>query len=1107
MTELSARLANLSPAKRALLQQRLQEQSGQGRRSTIPCRNAPAAPLSFAQQRLWFLSQLEPELPIYTVAHTAELTGNLRIDLVQRVLDTIVQRHTLLHSRVDDSTGEPVLHTLSPQPVPLTVVDLRQESIADRDQSVQRLIQQAIQQPFDLSQGSMLRAVVIQLDPTRALLLLTNHHIISDDWSIAVFWREFATLYSAFSTGQASPLTDLPIQYGDFAHWQRQWLQGETLQSQLEYWTQQLGGELPDLELPLDRPRPAVQTFNGAQLELVLDSALTEQLKLLSRQEGATLFMTLLAAFNLLLHRYTGQDDVVVGSPIANRNQIETEGLIGLFANMLVLRTDLSGNPTARSLIGRVRERAIAAYAHQDLPFEKLVAALQPNRDRSRSPLFQVVFALQTQPSLSFTLPELTLTPSDVDTGIAHFDLSIDLFEGEEIQGWVNYNTDLFDAATIQRLIGHYQTLLAAIVAHPDQPISTLPILTSAERQQLLVQWNQTQVSFPDASLHQLFEAQVDRTPDAIAVIFADEALTYRELNQKANQLAGHLRSLGVEPDSLVGICLERSIHLIVSILAVLKAGGAYVPLDPAYPTDRLAFLLTDTQISVVLLQSHLRDRLPPSLSHPVRLDTDWDQIAPYNTSNLANQTTPDNLAYVFYTSGSTGQPKGVLNTHRGVCNLLFWTLEAYPLSQADRVLQKTPFSFDVSVWEIFWPLSAGACLVMTRPEGHKDPAYLVELISQQQITMVNFVPSMLQVFLEEPNLESCRCLKRMICGGEALSVTLQERFFTRMQAELHNLYGPTEAAIGISFWHCQPESGLRSVPIGRPIANTQIYLLDSDLNPVPIGVAGELHIGGASLARGYLNHPELTQERFIPDPFSSNPAARLYKTGDLARYRRDGAIEYLGRIDHQVKIRGLRIELGEIESALRQHPSVQDSVVTLHLDQTNPSETQRLVAYVTSSQGQPPTVEELLHGLEQTLPEYMVPSAVVLLDAMPLNANGKVDRRALPAPSRFNMRREAVYLAPRTPVEQQLEHLWSELLGLEQISIHDNFFQLGGHSLLATRVLSRIRDIFQVQIPLRVLFETPTIADLALAITQQQAETADATEMAFLLAELENGD
>ena len=581
MAELSARLANLSPTKRALLQQRLQEQSGKGRRSTIPCRDAPTAPLSFAQQRLWFLSQLEPELPIYTVAHTAELAGNLQIDRVQHVLDTIVQRHTLLHSQVDCSTGEPVLQILSPQPVPLTVIDLRQESIDDRDHHIQRLIQQAIQSPFDLSQGPLLRAVVIQLDPTHSLLLLTNHHIVSDDWSMAVFWREFAALYTAFSTGQASPLPDLPIQYGDFAHWQRQWLQGDTLQSQLEYWTQQLGGELPDLELPIDRPRPPMQTFNGAQLELVLDSALTEQLKQLGRQEGATLFMTLLAGFNLLLHRYTGQDDIVVGSPIANRNQIETEGLIGLFANMLALRTDLSANPTSRSLIGRVRERAISAYAHQDLPFEKLVAALQPTRDRSRSPLFQVVFALQTEPSQSFTLPDLTLTPIETDTGVAHFDLSIDLFEGEEIRGWVNYNTDLFDAATIQRLIGHYQTLLAAIVAHPDQAISTLPLLTPAERQQLLVQWNQTQVAFPDASLHQLFEAQVDRTPDAIAVVLADEALTYRELNQKANQLAGHLRSLGVEPDSLVGICQDRSLHLIISILAVLKAGGRVCPPRP----------------------------------------------------------------------------------------------------------------------------------------------------------------------------------------------------------------------------------------------------------------------------------------------------------------------------------------------------------------------------------------------------------------------------------------------------------------------------------------------------------------------------------------------
>jgi amino acid adenylation domain-containing protein len=672
------------------------------------------------------------------------------------------------------------------------------------------------------------------------------------------------------------------------------------------------------------------------------------------------------------------------------------------------------------------------------------------------------------------------------------FDLALELQETPEgIKGLFEYNTDLFDKETISRMVGHFQTLLEDIVANPQARISELPILTEPERYQILVEWNDTKVNYPlNKSLHQLFEEQVERTSEAIAVVFEHQKLTYEQLNSQANQLARYLQQLGVKPETLVGICVKRSLEMVVGLLGILKAGGAYVPLDPDYPSERLAYMLEDSQIPVLLTQGNLSNQLPTHQAQVICLDTDWQKIAQHGRENLVCEVTPDNLAYVIYTSGSTGKPKGAMNTLRGICNRLLWMQDTYKLDSSDRVLQKTPFSFDVSVWEFFLPLLTGACLVVAKPEGHKDSAYLVNLIAQQKITTLHFVPSMLQVFLEEEGLERCHCLKRVICSGEALPWKLQERFFARLECELHNLYGPTEAAIDVTYWKCERESPLRTVPIGRPIANTQIYILDPHLQPVPIGVPGELHIGGVQIARGYLNRPELTEQKFIPNPFQNSE--KLYKTGDLVRYLPDGNIEYLRRLDHQVKIRGFRIELGEIESVISQHPAVRETVV---IAKGETLENQQLIAYVvlhqkTREQNQQTlTISNLRRFLKKKLPDYMVPAAFVVLNAFPLTPNGKVNRRDLPEPDQSQLHLESTFVAPRTFVEQQIADLWAEVLKLERVGIHDNFFELGGYSLIGIQMMTRLRQNLGVELPLHILFEAPTIAKLSDRIEKKRGK------------------
>ncbi|MDZ8257987.1 non-ribosomal peptide synthetase [Nostoc sp. ChiQUE01b] len=1041
-------------------------------------------PLSFAQQRLWFLDQFEPNSASYNIPFGLRLVGSVNVVALEQSLQEIIDRHEALRTNFVTVDGKPsqIIQTATNWTV--TVVDLQHLPWREQEIAAQKLVQQQAIQPFDLAHDALIRATLVMLSPTEQWLLVCMHHVVSDGWSIGVFVQELQALYNAYSQGESSlrdatrtPLLSLPIQYADFALWQRQWLQEEVLNKQLSYWEKQLANAPTFLPLPTDRSRPAVQTFNGAHLEFTLSIELTQKLEQLSQQQGVTLFMTLLAAYNTLLYRYTGQTDILVGTPIANRDRTETEGLIGFFVNTLVMRTEVLGDRTFNELLTHVREMALSAYAHQDLPFEMLVEALQPERDMSHTPLFQVMFVLQNASISEIELTGLTVSELPIESSTAKFDLTL-LMENTTtgLVGVWEYNTDLFDSSTIERMTGHFVTLVEAIVANPSDRISQLPILTVFEQQQLLVEWNDTQVDYPqDKCVHQLFEEQVERTPDAVAVVFENQQLTYHELNCRANQLAHYLQSLGVGADVLVGICVERSLEMVVGLLGILKAGGAYVPLDPEYPQDRLSFMLADAQVSVLLTQQHLVESLPQHQARVVHLDKDWIAIAKFSQENLIAEVQASNIAYVIYTSGSTGQPKGVILSHSNLCNHMFWMQATFPLTKKDKVLQKTPFGFDASVWEFYAPLLAGGQLLIAEPGGHTDSAYLIKLIVQQQVTTIQLVPSLLQMLLEQGGIETCHSLKHVFCGGEALPVTLQESLLSKLDVNLHNLYGPTEACIDATFWNCQREIYPQLVPIGRPISNTQIYILDQNLQPVPVGVPGELHIGGAGLAIGYLNRSELTQEKFISNPFEKAGGSKLYKTGDLGRYLPDGNIEYLGRIDNQVKIRGFRIELGEIEAALSKYEDVQVCCVIVREDIPG---NKRLVTYIVPQPQITPTVSELRSFLKGKLPEYMVPSAFFTLESLPLTPNGKIDRRALPEPeARTGI--EIDIVQPRTPIEEKLAQIWAQVLRIEQIGIHDNFFELGGDSILSIQIITRAK-LAGIELTVKQLFANQTIAQLA---------------------------
>ncbi|CAI8756612.1 Arthrofactin synthetase C [Pseudomonas sp. IT-93MI4] len=1051
----------------------------------VPVPRDGALPLSFAQQRLWFLAQMEGANTAYNIPVALRLRGRLDDAALQRALARIVARHETLRSRFAQFNDEAqVLIAPVDTGLLLRVEDLRQHP--QPEETLQALIQGEASGPFDLQDDPLIRGRLVRLAEDHHVLLLTLHHIISDGWSMGVLTRELMALYQAFSHGQPDPLPPLALQYTDYAVWQRRWLSGEVLQRQSEYWQRTLAGAPALLMLPTDRPRPAQQDYAGSSVAVVLDERLSAGLKALGQRHGVTLYMTLMSAWAMLLSRLSGQAEVVIGSPVANRTRAEIEGLIGMFVNTLALRIDTSGELSVEALLARVKAQTLQAQAHQDLPFEQVVEITRPVRSLAHSPLFQTLLSWDGLESTALALGELTLEGVAEPSHFAKFDLSLSLSESNGIiRGSLEYATALFDQSTVERFVGYFLRLLQAMVANDQALLQQAPLLAPEEQQRLLVEFNATDVDYDlKQTIHGLFEAQVARTPWAPAVVADEQQLTYAELNARANQLARHLRELGVGPDARVALCVERGLDMVVGLLAILKAGGGYVPLDPAYPLERLAYMLEDSAPLAVLVQGTTRSLLG-DVSVPV-IDLDQPHWQSLPTENLhVNELTPNHTAYVIYTSGSTGQPKGVINEHRGVVNRLLWMQDAYQLTASDTVLQKTPFSFDVSVWEFFWPLMTGARLVMARPEGHKDPLYLSEIIEREHITTLHFVPSMLDVFLAHADTARCSSLRQVMCSGEALLGSVVRRFKQQLpDSELHNLYGPTEAAVDVTAWNCAGplESTPDNTPIGKPIANTRMYILDAQQQPVPHGVVGELYIGGVQVARGYLNRPQLNAERFLNDPFQAN--GRMYRTGDVARYLPDGNIEYLGRNDDQVKIRGLRIELGEIQARLTQIDGVQEAAVLAREDVPGDK---RLVAYYTGAQLE---IETLRGHLLENLPDYMVPAVFVHLEALPLSPNGKLDRKALPAPD-LAAQTAREYEAPVGEVETALAQLWAELLKVERVGRHDHFFELGGHSLLAVNLVARMRRA-GLSADIRVLFNQPTLAALAAAVGgEPEAEVA----------------
>ncbi|HBK4791757.1 TPA: amino acid adenylation domain-containing protein [Serratia marcescens] len=1042
----------------------------------LPVARDGELPLSFAQQRLWFLTQLEGMSETYHIPLALRLHGRLDRQALQHSLDALYARHESLRSRFITREDRPQVQILPANGLPLAFHDLRRHP-AQAD----TLCRQAATQPFDLTQGPLVRAALIRLADEEHLFLLTCHHIVSDGWSTGILLRELGALYGAFRRGDADPLPLPTLQYPDYAAWQRRYLTPERLAAQAQYWRETLSGAPALLTLPTDRPRPTVQSFSGGEVPIAIDAELTQALRQFSRQHGGTLFMTVLAAWSLVLARMAGQQELVIGTPEANRGRLETESLVGFFVSTLALRIDLRDDPDLPTLIARIRHTVLTARENRDLPFEQVVELVNPPRHLGYTPLFQVMLAWQDGSVRDIPLPGLQAELAGLEYSAAKFDLTLDLADtGEGISGTLNFATALFDRATAERYGVYLIQALRAMTLNNPRSVSHIDLLPLAEREHLLHGWNRTERDYPlDQTLAALFEQQVRRTPDAIALVSGTESLSYVQLNARANRLAHALIARGVGPDRRVAVCAERGLNMVTALFGILKAGGAYVPLDPAYPGERLQYILQDADPVLLLADAAGRAALGEPATPQLALEAALPETL--SAENPERRAQASHLAYVIYTSGSTGKPKGAMNEHRGVVNRLVWMQEAYGLTAADTVLQKTPFGFDVSVWEFFWPLMVGARLVMAKPEGHKDPDYLSRAIEQYGVTTLHFVPSMLQSFLADGQAATrCDKVVRVMCSGEALPAALVAEFYRRLpQAELHNLYGPTEAAVDVTAWHCSREADRVSVPIGRPIANTRIYLLDDHGQPVPLGAVGELYIGGVQVARGYLNRPELTAERFLSDPFA--PGGRMYRTGDVARYLANGDIEYLGRNDQQVKIRGFRIECGEIEAALATHPAVREAVV----DARAVGDDKRLVAWVVPAAD---VAEETLAGvlrqhLSAALPDYMVPSAWVVVAALPLSPNGKLDRRALPEPQ--GTQSQAAYEAPQGEHETLLAAIWRDLLNVERVGRHDNFFELGGHSLLAVKLMAQLRRAgwgANVQ----TLFSTPTLSALAQAMSAQ---------------------
>ena len=1043
-----------------------------------PVSRQGALPLSFSQQRLWFLYHLEPHNTAYNIPAAIRLQGRLDIAALERSFAEIVRRHEVLRTSFCMEGGQPGQVVSPPVPLPLRQVDLSAVPASLREERAFEVLREEFQRPFDLSCDVLIRPLLVRLSAEEYIVSVVTHHIASDAWSLGVMTRELGELYAAFSTGRPSPYPELAVQYADYAAWQRLPQQARRLEAQLGYWKEKLSGPLPVIDLPADRPRPPFQTFRGARERFNMPPDLLASLKAFSNREGVSLFMTLMAAFKVLLHRFTGQDDILVGSPVAGRTLVELEPLIGFFTNNLVLRTDLSGEPTFRELLRRVRATTLEAYANQEVPFQKLVDALQPERDMSRMPFFQILFSMQNVPLEETEMEGICWSPVEVDAGVARFDLTLEVWElpSEGMRFYAEYSTDLFESATIHRLMAHYLRILAQVVEQPEAPITDLDLMPAAERDLVLEAWNATGTTWPPGeTLQELFAAQVARTPQATALVYEGKALTYAELDRRAGLLAGYLQSMGFGTENLAAVFMERSAGLLVALLGVLKAGGAYLPLDPSFPRDRLEFMLQDSGARVLVTQERLRESLPPFAGSLVVLDAEWETIAAAPPLAASRPGQAEDLAYVIYTSGSTGRPKGVQVLQRGLVNFLRSMQREPGILPQDVLLSVTTPSFDISGLEFYLPLISGARVVIAPKEALSDGQKLMRLIESAGTTLMQATPATWRLLLNAGWQGNPRL--KVLCGGEALTPELAAQLFTRC-ASLWNLYGPTETTI----WSTLSRVGGPQEPItiGTPIANTQVYILDPQLRPVPVGVPGELLIGGDGLARGYLNRPELTAEKFIAHPF--RPGERLYRTGDLARFRPDGCLEYLGRLDHQVKVRGFRIELGEIEACLEALPEVRQGVVVVREDAPGD---QRLVAYVIPEGQAPPLPGELRAALRETLPEYMLPSAFVFLKEFPLTPNGKVDRRRLPAPEGQRPELETTYVPPRSPVERRLAEIWQEILNLKQVGVNDTFFDLGGHSILLVQAHHRICQAFETDLTVAQMFQYPTIASIARYLSQ----------------------
>lgn len=1054
-------------------------------------RHASATPVSFPQLRLWFLEQLEPENPLYHIAYAVRLRGALNLRALEQSLAEITRRHEGLRATFHPAADEPVQRVAPVRPGALPVIDLQAVPPTRRETEARRLVVEEVRQPFKLETGPLVRARLFQLGVADQLLTLVWHNIVFDGWSEKVFCAELNALYAAFCAGQPSPLPELPVQYADYATWQRERLRGPELDLALAYWKTKLAGQAEALELPTDRPEPPVRTLRGETLSATLDAATCAAVRRLSRETGSTPFSLLVAVVQALLYRYTGQEDITIGILTDGRTTVETEGLIGFFVNTLPARTDLSGNPTFSEALARASRTVNEAFAHGELPFEKMVEMLRPERALSRNPLFRVMFVFQDAPLPTLALPGLEAATEELFSDVAKFDLTLFVTDlGESFRLRAEYSTDLFDADTIRRLLRNFRQLLTSALARPEARLAELELLDANDREEVLVRLNETAAEFPrELCVHQLVEAQVERTPDAVAAVFAPQQLTYRELDTRAAELATYLRTLGVGPDTRVGLCVERSLEMLVGLLAILKAGGAYVPLDPGYPADRLAYMLKDSGTPVLLTQRKLGTRLTLGVNHTVYLD---EPLPAATTPAPAAPVSPENLAYVIYTSGSTGQPKGVAMPHRALVNLLAWQRQDSRAGRGSRTAQFTSLSFDVSFQEIFSTWTSGGTLVLIAQTTRRDPHALWKLLADARVERL-FLPFVALQQLAEVAGESeltPRQLREVITAGEQLQITKKMvALFERLPGcTLHNHYGPTESHVVTAHTLKGPPRSWPPLPsIGRPINNTRIHILDAHGQPTPVGVPGELHIGGDCLARGYLDQPDLTAAKFIPDPFAGRPGERLYRTGDLARYLADGSIEFLGRADHQVKLRGYRVELGEIENTLRRHPQVRDCVVVAR--EFSPGD-KRLMAYLIVRDATAPTAAELAEHVRGALPDYMVPAAFVTVERFPLTPSGKVDRKSLAARQDQVAESPAQSAPPRTPIEEALAAIWREVLQRKQVGIHDNFFDLGGHSLLAIQVVDHVNKA-GLGISLNQVFQHQTIAELAsVADTNQTVES-----------------